>query len=67
MKAELVIEMEEECTTCPMIELGTTKMDIGSISMPKYINVHDCTHRRFCKAVRKNWEQWRMERERGAQ
>ena len=62
MKAELVIEMEEECTTCPMIELTTHKLDVGSVRKPMYINYHECEHLKFCKAVRENWEEWQKKR-----
>ena len=53
MKKELVVEMEEECVDCPMLELETVK----PFADPT-IKFHQCVHIDFCKAVRKNWEKF---------
>lgn len=53
MKKELVIEMEEECIDCPMLELETVTLycaDGGTIK------THDCKNVVFCQAVRDHWE-----------
>ena len=59
MKKDLVIEMEEECITCPMLSLETT----GSFyaENEEIYKVHQCEHLEFCKAVRKNWEKYHKE------
>lgn len=58
MKKELVIEMEEECITCPKLSLETHTLDEYDYSEFK---VHRCEHVDFCKEVRKNWEKHRKE------
>lgn len=59
-KAILEIEMEEECLTCPMLELETEKIYYDEMPLELY---HRCTHLDFCKSVRKNWDKIRKKRE----
>ena len=55
MKKELVIEMEEECITCPKLSLETHTLYEYNNSAFK---VHRCEHIDFCQEVRKNWEKY---------
>lgn len=55
MKKDLVIEMEEECITCPMLSLETDSLYFDG--EPGYRR-HRCKHIDFCKNVRKNWEKY---------
>lgn len=54
MKKELVIEMEEECITCPFLSLVTKTLCIRD----KHYKTHECEHMSMCKEIRKNWEQY---------
>ena len=54
MKKNLVIEMEEECISCPNLSLVTTKL-FTDVQDHVWL-VHNCEHLNFCKAVRENWE-----------
>lgn len=53
MKKELIIEMEEECISCPKLSLETAAIGIDGWDM---IKSHQCEHLEFCKAVKQNWE-----------
>ena len=55
MKKELVIEMEEECITCPMLSLETDNIYFFDDVVYKD---HHCEHINFCKKVRNNWEKY---------
>ena len=57
MKKEYIIELEEECCTCPRLSLTTKRPFIGS-----EICIHECEHLDFCKDVRRNWETVMAER-----
>lgn len=59
MKKDFVIEMEEECITCPMLSLETT--DSVYAENKVIYKVHQCEHLEFCKVVRKNWEMYHNE------
>lgn len=52
MKKELVIEMEEECITCPFLSLVTNTLYVGN----NHYKTHECKHMSMCKEIRKNWE-----------
>lgn len=54
MKKGLVIEMEEECLTCPFLSLATKTLYIGD----KHYKTHECKHLSTCKEIRKNWERF---------
>lgn len=57
------INIDEECETCPMIELETERTDISGYDEPDYyINTHHCKHEKFCDAVKKNWEKHHKEK-----
>ena len=65
MQKVLEIIMEEECTTCPNLEMTTEKWDVGTIAEPRFVLTHECSHLDFCKTVRKNWEEWQAIRKGG--
>lgn len=60
MKKELVIEMEEECITCPHLTLESVNV-FGDLKL----KIHQCKHIDFCKVVRKNWEKYQPEQKHG--
>ena len=47
MKKDLVIEMEEECITCPMLSLETHSLHFNDGTV---YQMHQCEHIDFCKA-----------------
>lgn len=59
------LEMDEECTTCPMLSLTTEKMCYESFdtTVIETFSTHKCEHEDFCKAIRKNWEKWQKIKE----
>lgn len=56
MKKELVIEMEEECITCPELSLETAT--VYGDRDGSTIKFHYCEHIAFCKRVHENWEKY---------
>ena len=50
MKAELVIEMEEECVDCPFLRLQTQMFEDDKVMS------HKCIHIDNCRILRKHWE-----------
>lgn len=62
MKKNLELEMEEECIDCPMLDLETHTLYADNNA---FFKVHNCSHIEFCKAVRKNWEQYHKKEEEG--
>ena len=56
-KKVLQIELEEECISCPMLELETFRTTSGANMKPMVF--HRCKHLTFCQKVRENWEKVR--------
>ena len=52
MKKELIVEMEEECISCPKLDLETVTKKEGWVTVVD----HKCKHLEFCKEVRHHWE-----------
>lgn len=60
MKKDLIIEMEEECITCPNLSLETKRLYADGSA---YCIIHECEHLGFCKEVRQNWERYHNQKE----